>query len=113
MKSIAIMFVKIGDKGVNTSYQIAQQNLSDTYQQACAIIYQLSRQEQQLLVHHLFDRLTAKNDINDFQPATYSEAWTLGQDLFGQVGSGDGTLSQQTSAKVKQKLREQHGSDLT
>lgn len=93
-----------------TVYQ--QQNVSDTYQQACAIIYQLSRQEQQLLVHHLFDRLTAKDEAKDPQTASYADAWVLGQALFGQVGSGDGTLSQQTSAKVKQKLREQHGSDI-
>lgn len=69
------------------------QQLSDSYYQATAIIAKLSKSEKSLIVQHILSHL-----FNQSTPETPTEmpnnAWLLGQDLFGQVGSGDGSLSQ-------------------
>lgn len=69
------------------------QQLSDSYYQATAIIAQLSKSEKSLIVQHILSSL-----FNQQTPETATEtannAWLLGQNLFGQVGSGNGSLSQ-------------------
>lgn len=67
------------------------QQLSDSYYQATAIIAKLSKSEKSLIVQHILSSL-----FNQQTPETETanNAWLLGQNLFGQVGSGNGSLSQ-------------------